>query len=105
MKARRITEITLETNETITIRRSANTSRIPCPQCGSQTARVTPDQAATLCRVGIRTIYREIEAGRLHFHESPSGSLLICLDSLQDSLLLRSGNPHLQLKPTKENPS
>ena len=42
MNARRITEITLETEETFTIRRSAGAIRVPCPVCGSVLALVTP---------------------------------------------------------------
>jgi excisionase family DNA binding protein len=46
---------------------------------------VTPDQAAQLCRVTTRTIYRRIEAGRLHFTETEKGFSLICLQSLESN--------------------
>ena len=43
---------------------------------------VTPDQAAQICQVSSRTIYRRIESGRLHFSETERGFALICLQSL-----------------------
>jgi hypothetical protein len=115
VKPRRVTEITLETDEIFTIRQSAGSKLIHCPQCDSASVMVTPEQAAILFRVGLRDLCREIEAGRLHFQESPSGLLLICLDSLRNSALLGSANSNLQINqtpknqiptsPIKENPS
>ena len=43
---------------------------------------VTPDEAAQLCRVSTRTIYRRIETGRLHFTETEGGFSLVCFQSL-----------------------
>ena len=43
---------------------------------------IAPEQAAQMARVGPRTIYTWVESGKLHFLETPEGSLLICLDSL-----------------------
>ena len=109
VKARRITEITVETDETFTIRRSADSVRVPCPQCGSLSAMVTPNEAAALFGVGIRDLCREIDAGRLHFQEIESGSVLICLGSLQQAASLRAGNSGFEINQIvnqiKENPS
>jgi predicted site-specific integrase-resolvase len=44
---------------------------------------VTPDEAAQLCQVSTRTIYRRIETGRFHFTETENGFSLICLQSLE----------------------
>jgi hypothetical protein len=44
---------------------------------------VTPDEAAQLCQVSTRTIYRRIETGRFHFTETEKGFSLICLQSLE----------------------
>jgi excisionase family DNA binding protein len=46
---------------------------------------VTPDEAAQLCQVSTRTIYRRIETGRLHFMETEKGFSLICIQSLESS--------------------
>jgi predicted site-specific integrase-resolvase len=43
---------------------------------------VTTDEAAILARVSARTIFRWVEAGRVHYTETPEGLLLICPDSL-----------------------
>jgi len=103
VKSRRVTEITLETDEIITIRQSAGSMLIRCPQCDSASAMVTPQQAAILFRVGVRALCREVEAGRLHFQESASGLLLICVDSLKKSALLRSANPILEINQIPTN--
>ena len=110
MKSRRVTEITFETSEVFTIRQSASSPRIHCPQCGSPSAMVTPFEAAAFIRGGIRAICREVEAGRVHFQESASGVLLICLDSLEKSALPSAANSNLQTNQiqtnqSKENPS
>jgi predicted site-specific integrase-resolvase len=46
---------------------------------------VTPDEAAQLCQVSTRTIYRRIETGRFHFTETEKGFSLICLRSLESN--------------------
>ena len=43
---------------------------------------LTPEEAARLACVSPRTVYRWVEAGRLHFSEMPDGGLFICLASL-----------------------
>jgi excisionase family DNA binding protein len=43
---------------------------------------VTPDEAAAVVGVSTRTIYRWIEAEKLHFTETAGGLLTICLNSL-----------------------
>ena len=110
MKSRRITEITLETDEIFTIRQSASSTRVPCPQCGPASALIPLQEAVAAFGVGIRAICREVEAGRVHFQESASGVLLICLGSLKNSALLISSNFNSQTNQistnrTKENPS
>ena len=41
-----------------------------------------PEQAARLAGADTRALYRQIEAGRLHFAELADGGILICLPSL-----------------------
>lgn len=43
---------------------------------------ITPDEAAALCEVSTRTVYRWLEQGSIHFSETEAGSLFICLRSL-----------------------
>jgi len=42
---------------------------------------LTPEDAARLMNLTPRTIYRWVEARRVHFTESEDGNLLICLAS------------------------
>ena len=43
---------------------------------------VVSEQAIALVGVSSRLLHREIEAGIIHFAETPKGSLLVCLNSL-----------------------
>ncbi len=45
---------------------------------------ITPEHAARIAGVSARRIYAWAESGKLHFAETPEGSLLICLDSILD---------------------
>lgn len=53
-----------------------------CSACGDEVRMVTIDAAATLSRLSSREIYREVEAGMLHFIETAEGSILVCFNSL-----------------------
>lgn len=46
---------------------------------------LAPEEAAALCGVSPRTIYRWVEAGRVHFAETPDGRLSVCLASLPEA--------------------
>jgi hypothetical protein len=106
VKARRITRITLETEETFAFRLSGHLSHTKCSQCGSVSGAVTPYEAASLLRMRVDDIRREIDAGRLHVLNSAPGSIEICLDSLEKAApLLVPGNFKLQLNPTQFNPN
>jgi hypothetical protein len=41
-----------------------------------------PEEAAVVAGVGIRAIYRQVEAGALHFIETEVWPLLICRNSV-----------------------
>jgi hypothetical protein len=43
---------------------------------------ITPSEAVMLTHVSARTIYRWVEAEKIHFAETSEGLLLICLNSL-----------------------
>ena len=76
-------EITTLT-EQIFIRRPRPRSAIAwCTACAAEVRMATPEEAATLTGISRRTIYRWLEAGRMHFSEQPGEPLLICLDSLR----------------------
>ena len=56
--------------------------RARCDRCNQWVQMVTPNQAAAIARVAVRTINRWVEADSIHFAESPEGLLLICLNSI-----------------------
>ena len=80
MLTRRI-EITVETHEVLRIR-NCPASVAWCPQCGGEARMVAPDEAAKICGIETRQVYRWVEAEQIHFVESPAGGILVCLHSL-----------------------
>lgn len=76
-------EITVEKRRLVVLSRRNHSINVWCETCGQQVQMVTPDEAAQLCRVSTRTIYRRVETGRLHFTETEKGASLICLQSLE----------------------
>lgn len=53
-----------------------------CAGCGRQGRMLTPAQAAALCSVSTRTIYRWAATGKIHQTHTPAGALLVCYSSL-----------------------
>jgi len=76
------TKITIETREVWIIRRPDHVVRGWCGRCAAWVEMVTGEEAAHLIGVGVRAIFRWIEQARLHFTETPAGSVMICLPSL-----------------------
>lgn len=105
MKTRRITEITTQTDEAFIIRRRAGSKQALCAQCGPSTPMLTPEEAAALFQVAVRVIYCAVGTGQLHFQETPSGSLVVCLHSLQNVAPIVSKNSSSQIQTDKEIPS
>ena len=54
-----------------------------CFECDEPVAMLTPDEAATLGHVSSRTIYQRVEAGEVHYTETPEGFLLVCANSVR----------------------
>jgi hypothetical protein len=82
MKRRRRIETTIETYEVLAIRTSRESAQVWCSECAGHVPLVKPEEAAVLVSVNARTIYRWVEADRVHFREMPEGFLLICVNSL-----------------------
>jgi hypothetical protein len=77
-------EIRLERDELSVIRRPVNGALTWCGECEERVQMITPDEAVAVARRSAREIYRWVEAGRVHFLETPQGLLSICLRSLYD---------------------
>jgi hypothetical protein len=79
----RITEIIIEKSERTVIRQPHRKIISGwCVACSAEVQMLTPEVAARTASVSTRTIYRWIEAGRIHFIETEANELFICLDSL-----------------------
>lgn len=78
----RKTEITIETERLLVIRRRYRAIEAWCDQCGKEVVLIRSDSAAAVVGKSLRTILSETEAAPLHFVEQLDGLLLICLDSL-----------------------
>jgi hypothetical protein len=76
------TEIIIETSEIWVIRSSTGALPDWCEECGGVVNMLSPEEAAGVADVKVRTIYQWIEADRIHFSESIEGRLLICICSL-----------------------
>jgi excisionase family DNA binding protein len=72
----------VEHDEIILVRRRGKAVRLWCNQCEAQVSMLRVEDASALVGVTARTIYRWIEAGKLHFAESDKGLVLICAQSL-----------------------
>ncbi|MCI0486468.1 MAG: hypothetical protein L0229_07690 [Blastocatellia bacterium] len=82
MSRRRRTEITVETTEILVVRKSGRARLLWCAECCRQVEMITPEQAMIVAGTSSRTIYRSVEAGQIHYSETPEGFLFICLNSL-----------------------
>ena len=53
-----------------------------CAVCAAWVRMLKADEAAVAAGVGVREVFRWVEAGVVHFTEMPGGSVEICLNSL-----------------------
>lgn len=82
MRKKRRTTVTVESSEVLVIRKPGGSVLAWCPGCVAEAVMIRPDAAAVLTGLSTRTIYRRIEAERIHFAETTEGLLLVCLNSL-----------------------
>ena len=94
MTVRRTREITIQTTETLSVRLDQVTADVTCAECGADVPMLTPEAVAAAFGLSLRGIYRQVEAGRVHFQETSAGRLLVCPNSLQS--LVQSGNRELR---------
>ena len=80
-RVKRTTKLTIETHRVWVIRQGQVEHRGRCEACQEVVRLLTADEAARLARIGVRGIYRMVEAGEIHFTET-AGEVLICLNSL-----------------------
>ena len=83
MAKTRKTEREIEIHEFYVIRSTSGSLPALCAECSSGDAiMIAPEQAASLSHVPLRSIYRGVESGLVHYREGADGSLVVCLKSL-----------------------
>lgn len=82
MKIKRRTEITIETERILAMTNANLTIYADCASCAKRVQFLKTDDAAKVSGKSSRQIFRLVENERLHFQETPEGSLLICAASL-----------------------
>ena len=79
----RKTEKEVEIHEFYIIRSTSGSLPVLCGECSTgDSVMVAPEHAAVLAQVPLRTIYRWVELGLIHYKEGLNGSLIVCLKSL-----------------------
>lgn len=79
-------EITVETHRLTVIRHPRPAQRVWCVGCAEVVKTLSAEEAAAVAGLNARAIYRQAEAGRFHFTESPAGLLRICLNSFLQAI-------------------
>jgi len=74
-------EITVETDRVLIIRQDSSHPAW-CAACATEVKMLTAEGAAAVAGLSLRDICRQVDAGQLHFSETPDGRLSICLNSL-----------------------
>lgn len=82
MRKNRHTEIAIELDQVITIRRRPPALCDWCVACESQVVMVTLEEAASLISLSVLALARMIEAQQLHFTEINPGMIRLCLQSV-----------------------
>lgn len=64
---------------------------VMCNECTDpQAAMLAPEAAAVVAGVTLRTLFRWVEAGKVHFLEQADGTMLICSGSLHGNSTART---------------
>ena len=90
-----------EKREVVIISRPFVSPQKRCERCAEPSGMITPDEAAAVCDVSTRTIYRWLESGEIHFREELDGSVHICLISLAGFSNLSARSFYKGEKPLK----
>lgn len=87
MAKTRKTEKTVEIHEVVVIRQTSGGRSPLCLRCATSDAvMVTPERAAAIASVPVRTIYWWVENNMIHYQEESDGSLVVCVRSMPTTL-------------------
>ena len=71
MRRRKKTEIIVERDQVLVIKRLDSRPAEWCEQCREETRMVSADEAAAVAGISARTVYRRVEDDLVHFTETP----------------------------------
>lgn len=75
--------MTLEESEVVVLHRRRRKILFAwCEECGGKARMSIPEDAGNITGLATRKIYQKIESGQVHFIESATGELLVCVESL-----------------------
>lgn len=77
-------EITVEREVVSVVYQPAANITGRCEQCGKDVLLMSADAAAAARNISTREIYRWLDENKLHFQESPAGTVSICSESLKN---------------------
>jgi hypothetical protein len=101
MEVKRRKEIFIETRRRLIVYLPEAAEKIFCPICQSNELLISAEQTAAYLGINRRIVYRMVETETtVHFIETETGILLVCLNSLQ-KVLDKTGDSNLNL-PIKE---
>ncbi len=92
LKKRR-TEIAFELEQILVVRRRCASVAGWCSGCAGDVVMLTPDEAASMTAATTRALYRMVDAGTVHYTETPSGLIRLCLPSLLQAIGLANQAP------------
>ena len=84
-KARK-TERIVEIHEFYVIRTASGSLPALCQECSTGDAiMLAPEPAAAVAEVPVRTIYRWVETGVIHYKAASNDSIIVCVESLRNA--------------------
>ena len=80
---RRRKEERIEIHERLIVRTASGSLPALCEACSAGDGiLLSPEQASTITGIAVRLIYRQVEAGTVHYKEDANGALMVCVKTL-----------------------
>jgi hypothetical protein len=86
MRKSRHTEIAIELDQIITVTRRPPAICDWCPECESKVVMVTLEEATVVISIRTLALVRMVEARQVHFAETRTGLIRLCLPSLLQTI-------------------
>lgn len=83
--------VRIEIHERLIVRCASGSLPTLCEACpAGDPILLSPEHASTLTGIPTRLIYRCVEAGTIHYKETPNGKLIVCIKTLLSRHRIRS---------------